>query len=86
MVVVTPDPTTKTWEALFPLTARLVAPGPLMVMFVLMSIGPEVRMMTGHDVGSLTVSPDTAAATWARREPAPESLQFITLNMLAPAT
>jgi hypothetical protein len=85
MVAVTPDSTTNTWDALLPLTAKRVAPGPVMVTFLVSSIAPAVRVMSGQEPDKEMVSPAEAAETCPGSEPEPDPLQFVTGNVAAVA-
>jgi hypothetical protein len=87
MEAVTPLSTTKTVPAEFPLTASEPAPGPSIIRFFEISMSPLVSVIALHvgDRLKLMVSPLPAAATAARSEPAPESLQFVTMPVLADA-
>jgi hypothetical protein len=85
----TPDETEKTPTKALPLTLRALAPGPVMASFFVMVIVPLVRRMGEHAVtaeAKVMVFPEVAAATSARNEPGPESLQFVTENVAAVAT
>src|SRR5580658_7106043 len=86
---VTPASTTKTLLRPSPLTTSSSGPGPATVTFVLISMGPLVRVM-GDAAGQITakvmVSPEPAAATAARRVPGPASAQLVTDRVAAAAT
>lgn len=77
MVTCTPELMVNTRVVLPPLTARLVAPGPVMVRLLSMTIGPDVKVMVaqGGLSAKLMVSPPAGfeAATACRRDPAPLS-------------
>jgi hypothetical protein len=74
-------------EALSPLTAKLVLPGPLIEMFEATLMYPEVSVMTEQGVlnANLMVSPACAPATVALSEPMPVLLQFVTVTTEASA-
>jgi hypothetical protein len=68
---------------------REPAPGPVMARFFVLVIGPLVRRMGEHEVmveAKVIVDLEAAAATSARDEPAPESLQLVTAKVAALAT
>jgi hypothetical protein len=86
---VTEDATVKSSTVLPPLTASVLAPGPVIVRFFVRAIGPLVRRMGEHDVtegAKSMVPPALAAATSARSDPGPESLQLVTEYVAALAT
>jgi hypothetical protein len=62
-----------------------VAPGPVMVTFLVRSMSPAVRVMSGQEPDKEMVSPAEAADTCAGSEPAPDPLQFVTGNVAAVA-
>src|ERR1700728_1202997 len=88
MVAVTPDGTSKSSTALFPLTTSSLAPGPSMVTFVSMSmvLARVMGALVGQVTENVMVSPEVAAATTAGRDPAPEPLQLLTTSLAALAT
>src|ERR1700722_3697580 len=67
MLAVASDATSNIWFALSPLTTKKLAPGPLMVRFVLMAmvLARVIGELAGHDNENVTVSPEEAAATTA---------------------
>jgi hypothetical protein len=85
--MLTPLSIRKTEDELLPLIAR-EAEGPLIVRSWGTSISPDVSVIREQegDRAKTIVSPEVEPATDALREPAPESLQFVTMIVLAPAT
>src|SRR5258708_4161291 len=87
--MVTPDMVTlpavieKTCTALFPLIARLEAPGPLIVRFELIVSVLASVIVAGEARLKLMVSPGAAVVIAFRSDPAPLSLLFVTV-MVAP--
>src|SRR5437762_1905667 len=65
-------------------TARRFAPGPLMVMFLLITSSPLVRPMMPV-TAKVIVSPSFASASACRNEPGPPSLVLVTVMMFASA-
>ena len=63
-------------------------PGPSIVSFWVISMYPLVNVITlqAGDMSKSMVSPALASAIVWRSEPAPESLQLVTVSVLAPAT
>src|SRR5438128_8559599 len=59
-------------------TARRSAPGPLMVMFLLITSSPLVRLMVPVTANAI-VSPSFAIASAWRNEPGPLSLVLVTV-------
>ncbi|PYU02338.1 MAG: hypothetical protein DMG38_00685 [Acidobacteria bacterium] len=73
-----------TLDELFPLIARLEAPGPLIVRFLLIKSSPLVRVMVPV-TPKLIVSPDDALAIESRSEPGPLSARLVTVIVAAKA-
>src|SRR4051812_23885154 len=72
--------------ALFPLMARLAAPGPVIVRLLLTSNSPLARMIVDFEGKlKLIVSLLAAAAMVARREPTPASATEVTVSVLGRA-
>src|SRR5438874_11063761 len=65
-------------------TDRRFAPGPLMVMFLLIISSPLVRPMMPV-TAKVIVSPSFASASACRNEPGPPSLVLVTVMMFASA-
>jgi hypothetical protein len=87
ILAVTPEGTPKTSTALFPLTARVVGPGPMIVRFVLSSMVLLSTMgaLEGQETEKVMVSPEAAPATTAGSDPGPEPEQVVTVSVAAPA-
>ena len=77
-----PTLTLKMRDVSLPLTASTATPGPVIVMLWVIAISPEVSVITLHagDRPNVIVSPDPAAATGSRNDPAPESAQLVTVT------
>src|SRR5438046_4677793 len=65
-------------------TARRFAPGPLMVMFLLITSSPLVRLIAPV-TANVIVSPSLAVARAWRNEPGPLSFVFVTVVVSAEA-
>ena len=68
---------------------EMVAAGPAIVTFLVTAIGPLVRRIGEHALtegAKLIMSPELAAATSARNDPVPESVQLVTESVAALAT
>src|SRR6478736_3486280 len=78
MVTVLPEATWNTRLLAFPFTARLLAPGPEMVMLLFTSSSPLVRPIVSV-TAKVIVSPLLASASAWRNEPAPLSFVFVTV-------
>ena len=78
----------KTRETLLPLTVNIVAPGPLIMIFLRsISSSPLLRVIVAGKLGRLnvTLSPETALAMAARKLPGPLSFVFVTVMVAAEA-
>ena len=82
MVTAEPPVTSKTRELSVPEIVRAVAPGPVKVRFLLKAMSPEVNGMVPVTWKSI-VSPELAAATWARSDPPPVSARVVTCSVVA---
>src|SRR5438132_11496112 len=85
IVTFRPTAVSKTRLASLLLTASLFAPGPLIVTLRVISNSPLVSVMVSCNPAakSISLGPGAAmlaAATAARKEPAPLSLRFLTRN------
>jgi hypothetical protein len=71
--------TRKTFDALFPETVSALAPGPVMVKFLVISIAPVVRVIgLARPAVKVIVLPSQASTTACRRLPLPLSLLVVT--------
>ena len=82
IVTAEPPVTSKTRELSLPEMVSAVAPGPVNVRSLLKAMSPEVNVMLPVTWKSM-VSPELAAATWARSDPAPVSFVVVTCSVVA---
>ena len=82
-MVTIPAKFSNTRETALPLTARVAAPGPLMVTLWVTCSSPLVRVMVPETPVASMVSPSFAMLSALRNDPEPLSLVFVTTMVVA---